>query len=650
MKQDERDVAVLRSLVIDEINAANSGHPGMALDVAPALYVLYHDFLKADPKDPAWQNRDRFVLSSGHNSALLYALLHLAGYGITVDDLKSFRQLGSKTPGHPECDLTPGVDATSGPLGLGLAQAVGMALAEEKIRASYPEGEKLCSHRTYCLLGDGCLEEGISQEAISFAGLQRLSKLTFIYDENQSTLDEPTSVSMRDDTRKRFESAHWDVFEVYDPNDLDEIRSAYSKALESTLPSLVILHSQIGYGTPLAGSHKCHGSPLGAEMGEKAKAFYGFDEGAFVIPEDVYESFRGSFAKRGRKAHEDDEISASSYEKEHPSEYAVYRASLKRDLSSFAMSDPDLSPKPESTRNASGRFLASLSKAVPFLFGGSADVAGSVKTALPGERNFLPESRDGRNLAYGIREFLMSGVLSGMALHKGLIPYGGAFLVFADYMRYGFRMASLEKAPAIFLLSHDSIAVGEDGPTHEPIETLSSLRLIPGLRVLRPADAKETFAAWRMALESQNEPFALILSRQDLPNLERSSLKGVKEGAYAVYGGDRPTKAILASGSEVSLAIEAAKILEKQGTERVRVISVPEFAGLSRLSKESLKSLLGVEREKTYALEMGSPDLWYRYTDKVYGIDRFGASGKADEVLAAYGFTAEKVAEWISEN
>jgi len=645
---DSLSIAVLRALLIDEINTAKSGHPGMALDIAPALFALYKYFLVADPEHPEWFNRDRFVLSSGHNSALLYALLHLCGYGISIDDLKAFRQLGSRTPGHPEIGVTPGVDATSGPLGQGIAQAVGMAMAEKKIAASYPEGERLCSHFTYCLCGDGCLEEGISQEAISLAGKMRLNKLILIYDANLSTLDEPTKESMDEDVKLRFMASKWNVLEVKDGNDADSIASAIAKARKSaSSPTLIVAHTKIGYGTSLEGSHLCHGAPLGEEEGKKAKAFYGYDEAPFGVPGKVYDNLSASFGKRGKEAYMAYQKNLEEYRLEYPEAYDDFIRSLNRDVAAYSFEDPVILDKNESTRSASGRFLNALVKAVPFTFGGSADVASSVKTAIKGEKNFSSDEPNAKNIAFGIREFIMASASNGIALHKGLLPYCGSFMIFSDYMRSAIRMSALEDLPVIYLLSHDSLAVGEDGPTHEPVEQLSSLRLIPGLRVYRPADARETFAAWRIALQNKEGPIAIVLSRQDLPNLSDSSYDGVTKGAYLIKKAENPTISLLASGSEVSLAFEAASSLEKEG-ERVDIVSVPEFKGIEKMSEEEQKSLFRVPYEKRFAIEMGSPDLWYRYAKHVKGVSSFGSSGKAKDVLSAYGFDINAVAAWIS--
>lgn len=646
---DALAISALRSLVIDETNLAKSGHPGMALDVAPAMYALYKKCLVSDPKHPAWFNRDRFILSSGHNSALLYAMLHIAGFDLGMEDLKKFRQLGSKTPGHPEIGVTAGVDATSGPLGQGLAQAVGFAMAERKIANSYPEGERLCSHFTYCLCGDGCLEEGISQEAISLAGKLRLNKLILIYDANESTLDEPTSVSMDEDTKLRFASAKWNVLEVKDGNNYEEVVNALQKAKTSTLfPSVIILHTKIGYGTALEGSHLSHGAPLGEEKGLLAKKFYHYDYPAFTVPPSVYEEMKTSFGKRGNDAYEAYMKDLESYKEKYPEAYRDFENALKRNVLAYPFENPPLLEK-ESTRNASGRFLNTLVKKVPFTFGGSADVASSVKTALKDEKTFSATEKGAKNIAFGIREFEMAAAINGMNLHGGVFPYGGSFLVFSDYMRNAIRMSALEDLPTIYLFSHDSLAVGEDGPTHEPVEQVSSLRLIPNLRVYRPADSFETFVSWRIAMENKKGPIALILTRQDLPALPIQNEEGVRKGAYLVKEGKKPNLTFLASGSEVSLALEVSKMLEKDGYD-IDVVSVPEFGGLAKMSEEERAKLLRTPYEKRFAFEMGSPDLWYRYAKNVKGVTRFGASGKAEDVLEAYGFTAQKVYLWVKEN
>lgn len=643
---DTLAVNSMRALVLDMVNKANSGHPGMALDIAPALYVLYRDFVVADPKRKDFFSRDRFILSSGHNSDLLYSLLHLAGYNVSIEDLKSFRQLGSLTPGHPEVGRTDGVEATAGPLGQGVAQSVGFALAEEAIRAQYKEGERLCSHYTYVLCGDGCLEEGISQEAISFAGLQGLEKLILIYDQNQSTLDGPTSMSMVEDERKRFEASGWRTLEVKDGNDLNEIASALTKAKKPCgKPTMILVHTQIGYGSPLQGNHKCHGSPLGEEMTKATKAFLHYDYPAFEIDPRVYARFEETFQARGKRAYNKYRRSLKSYKAEYPEEYERFQKALKGDLSDYTLAIPsDL--KTDASRNTSGKALVELNKKIPFLMGGSADVASSTKTSIPGDPSFSKEHREGRNINFGIREFEMASVQNGMLLHGGLRTYVGSFFVFVDYMRAAVRMASLEKLPAIYVLTHDSLAVGEDGPTHEPIEQLESLRAQPNIVVLRPADALETYASWNLAISSLDHPTCLILSRQNLPLLAKSSEAGVKKGAYVVYEHEKDALEVLASGSEVSLAIDSAKLLESEGIN-VKVVSVPSFELFEKQTKAYKKSVLTLPRSRRVGLEMATGTSYYKYCDNVYGMKTFGDSAPAEALLKHYGFTKETFAEYL---
>lgn len=647
MKLDSVDtlaIASLRALVIDITNRAKSGHPGMALDIAPVEYLLYRNFLVSDPKDPKWFNRDRFVLSSGHTSALLYSILFEAGFDLTMDDLKNFRQWGSLTPGHPEVGLTAGVDATSGPLGQGISQAVGVALAERTIRSSYVEGEKLCSHKTYCLCGDGDLEEGLSQEAISFAGLQKLNNLILIYDANGSTLDSPTDVSLVEDEKKRFEASHWRVFEVEDGNDLEAINEALEKSLTpANAPTLIIVHTRIGYGSPLEGNHKVHGAPLGEEMGEKTKEFFHYDYPEFSFPDEVKNRLIETFAKRGELARKSYIEGLKAYSESHPEDYKKFMVATSGniDLSLF----PKTTYKDNASRSSNGDIIAHLGESYPFIIGGSADVAGSVKTAIPNDPGCNASHPEGRNLSFGIREFQMAGTMNGILLHSGLRAYAGCFLIFSDYLKAAIRMSSLEHLPAIYLFSHDSLAVGEDGPTHEPIEQLAGLRAIPGVDVIRPADEKETYAAWKLALKSTDHPTCLILSRQGLPLLT-SSEEGVEKGAYIILKKDNPALELLASGSEVSLALKAADLLSKEGIE-VEVVSFPSWYLFSKQEETYQNSVLHLERSKRLYIEMSSEVGLYRYADNVYGIDRFGASAPADKVLDEYGFTPEKLAEKV---
>ena len=642
---DKQAVAAIRALVIDEINQANSGHPGMALDAAPALYALYRDHLVADPEHPDWSNRDRFVLSSGHASSLLYAILHCAGYDLSMDDLKAFRQLGSKTPGHPEVGHTPGVDATSGPLGQGIAQAVGMAIAEKAIRNQYPDGEKIMSHYTYCLCGDGDLEEGISQEAISLAGHLRLNKLIVIYDQNGSTLDGPTSDSLSEAVKLRFLASEWNVLEVRNGNNINKISSAIAKAKKSSVyPTLIIMKTIIGYGSINQGSHKTHGTPLGEEDGNHAKSVYGATWDKFTVPEEVYELFRNTFKARGAAAYAAYANQLAEYGKYHPEEQKTFLSAFKRELPELPKRDyKDLTK--EATRKSSGAMLALYRSAVSYCIGGSADVAGSTNTDVKGVKPF-PEGTDMR---YGIREFAMASAQNGILLHGGLISYCACFLVFSDYMKNAIRMAALERLPAIYLFTHDSLAVGEDGPTHQPVEQLTGLRAIPNLNVIRPADAKEVEGAYRLAFESKDGPTAIVLSRQALPLLEKTDPSKVAKGAYPVLSPKRGSKAdcsIIAAGSEVSLAIEAANELIKRGYV-MEVISAPCLELLEENPAYKNK-LFSTPYAKRVSLEMGSTLGWGRYAKWNIGVDEFGASGKAEAVLDEYGFTPMKIADKIA--
>lgn len=644
--QDEKSINSIRCLLLDEIQKANSGHPGMALDIAPAMYVLFKYHLIADPKHPSWINRDRFVLSSGHNSALLYAMLHVAGYDLTMDDLKEFRQLNSRTPGHPEYGVTSGVDATAGPLGQGIAQAVGMAMAEEKLRASYPEGERIMNHYTYCLCGDGCLEEGISQEAISFAGHQKLAKLILLYDQNTSTLDGPTSNSMSEDVRKRFEAAEWNTLEVADGNDVSKINEALFEAKKSSKPTMILLHTFIGYGTSNQGSSKTHGAPLKKEDYEASEERFVKGYLPFHVDEDVYQDLKDSFAKRGEETFEAYEMEKKAYASKYPAQYRDFENGFERNINDYSIVSPELKES-ESTRNASERFLLEMVNKLPFSFGGSADVASSVKTNIPGDPGFSPEHRNAKNINFGIREFLMAASQNGMLLHGGLVTYVGSFMVFSDYFKNAIRMASLEKVPAIFLLSHDSIAVGEDGPTHEPIEQLAALRTIPGLDTIRPCDDREMFGAWKLALASKDHPTALILTRQNLPLEENSSEEKVAQGAYLISKASKDAQyEIIASGSEVSLAISVQKVLAEKGIY-LDVISMPSTNRFDLLSKEEQAKILTLPRNKRIALEMASGATWYKYADHVISLDEFGRSAPANEVLKFFGFTPEEITKKV---
>lgn len=648
-KIDELSVATIRSLCIDIINKANSGHPGMALGSAPILYTLWTRHLVADPKDPEWFNRDRFVLSAGHASSLLYTMLHLSGYEVSLDDLKQFRQLGSLTPGHPEYHWTKGVDATSGPLGQGIAQAVGMAIAEESVRANYPDGEKIMNHYTYVLCGDGCLQEGISQEAISLAGHQKLNKLILFYDANQVTLDGALDLSFSEQVKARFIASEWNVLEVADGNDIEAIDKAIVEAKKNKeKPTMILIHTVIGYGSAKQGTSKVHGSPLGAEDGKHAKVeVYGFDHPDFFIPEEVKEQFEKTFIARGTKAHEDYLKAFETYSTKHKDDAARFESLINLSVDGYL---PKVMPEfvagsSTSTRVASGKALNAYMLNLPNLIGGSADVAGSVMTKLDGGIDFTPSHREGHNVNWGIREFAMASAQNGMLLHGGLRTYVGCFAVFADYMKAAIRMAALSHLPAIYLFSHDSIAVGEDGPTHQPIEQLAMLRSIPNMRVIRPCDERETYAAWYEALKSTKTPTALILSRQNLPLMEGSSAEGLSKGAYIVSKESKKAQLeLIATGSEVSLAVEAQKLLKEEGID-VRVISMPSWELFAEQSEEYKKSVLSLDWDKRVSVEMLSTFGWDRYAKHHMGIDTFGASAPAKNVIAKFEFTPAKLVE-----
>ena len=632
-------IGAMRSLVIDMTNKAKSGHPGMALDIAPAVYALFHDHLISDPRHPNWENRDRFVLSSGHNSAVLYAILHLAGYNLCMDDLKSFRQLGSKTPGHPEVGVTEGVDASGGPLGQGIAQAVGMAMAEKAIRAQYPGCESFFSHYTYCLCGDGCLEEGISQEAISLAGLNRLEKLILIYDANGATLDGPTTDSLTENVRLRFLASEWNVIEVENGNDHVAVSKAIRKAKKNkAYPTVIIVKTKIGYGTSKEGSHKCHGSPLGEEDGASAKANYKYDYPAFTVPKDVYVEMTAEFGMRGERAYLAAQEAKKAFGAEHPELLKRFEDGFARNYEDYRVAWPEFEVgKAEATRVSSGKCLNALHDALPFTFGGSADVASSTMTMIKGEPRFGFEHPEGRDVHWGIREFAMAAACNGIALHGGLVPYCSAFFVFSDYMKPAMRLSALQELPVIYLLTHDSIAVGEDGPTHQPIEQFAMLRSIPNLDLFRPCDGVETIAAYQHALRRKRGPTALVLSRQNLPVLEQSSIEKALRGGYLIREDKKASYLLLATGSEVAPCVAIANQLAEKGVH-VAVVSLPCVEEFLRQDKEYVDSVLFLPREKRISVEMASTFGWGDLAAHHLGIDTFGLSAKQGDIIAHFGF------------
>jgi len=648
---DKLSISAIRALCIDIVNKAKSGHPGMALGSAPILYTLWTRHLLADPRNPNWFNRDRFVLSSGHASALLYSMLHISGYPLSMDDLKSFRQLGSLTPGHPEYKHTLGVDATSGPLGQGIGQAVGMAMAERAVAAQYVEGKKICSHYTYALCGDGCLEEGLSQEAISLAGHLKLNKLILFYDANNVTLDGGLDLSFSESVKLRFKASNWNVLEINDGNDVDAIDEAISKAKQSkNKPTLILVHTIIGFGSPKQGTNKVHGNPLGEEDGAIAKANYGYDYPLFTVPKEVYEHFKNTFAKRGEEAFNAYTNTYNIWKENHPKAASVLENAINGEVSNYFKKEPKFDPSDkDASRNASGKCLNELYNKIPFLMGGSADVAGSVMTKITDGITFTSKTPKGRNINFGIREFAMCCAQNGMLLHGGLKTYVGSFFVFADYMKNGIRMAALSKLPAIYLFSHDSIAVGEDGPTHQPIEQLAMLRSIPNMNVIRPCDSRETYAAWERALKSEETPTAIILSRQSLPLLN-SKYHEVEKGAYVISKeAKRVDATLVATGSEVNLAIEAQKVLKDQGID-VRVISMPSWFDFENQPIEYKKSIFGTSKDKVFAIEMLSSFGWYKYADHVMSVDTFGVSAPAKDAINKFGFTVDNVVKFVKES
>ena len=653
MKKTKLSIACIRSLVIDITNKAKSGHPGMAIGSAPILYTLYTRHLKADPEHPNWINRDRFVLSAGHVSSLLYTILHLCSYNIKMDDLMRFRQLKSITPGHPEYRLTDGVDATSGPLGQGIAQAVGLALAETSLKRTYAGFEKVIDHYTYCLVGDGCLEEGISQEAISFAGKNKLNKLIVLYDSNKVTLDGTLDLSSTEDTKKRFEACSWNVLEVKDGNDVESIDKAILRAKASReKPTLIIVNTVIGQGSKFEGTCKVHGAPLGEEDGLIAKKSYGYDYSPFFVPQEVYDDFASSFNKRAKASYNEWLRKYNLFKRKYPAEATKFESTEKNDISSFVFKDiPEFDENlKEATRVTSGNILNLLHTTVPNLIGGSADVASSVKTGIKGGVDYSPTSRNGKNINFGIREFAMAAIQNGILLHGGLRSYAGSFLVFSDYLKPAIRIAALSHLPAVYLFSHDTIALGEDGSTHQPIEHLAMLRSIPTVEVYRPCDAREVAASYVNAFSQSDHPICIILSRQNLPLLQGSKNNDIFKGGYIISKelGEKPDLTIIATGSEVSLAIEAQKELRINGLD-VRVVSMPCIERFFLQDPTYIKNVLGVSYEKRIVVEMLSSFGLHKLAPHVMGIDTFGLSAPASDLVKYYGFTKEELIRRIRE-
>ncbi len=658
---DELCVNTIRTLSMDAIQKANSGHPGAPMGLAPAAYTLWKCFLKHNSKNPEWIDRDRFVLSGGHASMLLYSLLYLSGYDLSLDDIKNFRQWGSKTPGHPEFGHTPGVETTTGPLGQGIANAVGMALAERHVAAIFNRSDyEIIDHYTYIMCGDGDLMEGIAAEAASFAGHMGLGKLICIYDDNKISIEGNTDITFTEDVALRFKAYNWHVTKVEDGNNLSDIHKAIKEArAETTKPSLIVLRTNIAFGSPnKQDSAEAHGAPLGEEEIRLTKKNLGWNENvSFYVPEQVLKMF-GECIGKGKKAESIWKEKFEKYCSKYPDLSKKLNDSLNNSLNEgWDANLPDFSKNegPVATRVASGKILNAIAENIPYLIGGSADLAPSNKTIIESSHDFQKNMFDGRNIRFGVREHAMGGIMSGMVLHKGLRPYGGTFLVFADYMRPAIRLAGLMKLPVIYIFTHDSIAVGEDGPTHQPVEHIASLRAIPGLTVIRPADATETIEAWRLAVQTTDGPVALILSRQKLPVIDRtiySSADKLVNGAYILSDSDgKPDIILIATGSEVHIALEAGKILEEKGVS-VRVVSMPSWELFEKTSQEYKDKVLLPDVTIRIAVEAGISMGWERYAGSngvVIGINEFGASAPGNIVMEKFGFTSGNIVQKATE-
>jgi transketolase len=659
MTQDRLDqlcINTIRTLAMDAVQKANSGHPGMPMGTAPMAYVLWTRFLKHNPANPHWPDRDRFVLSAGHGSMLLYSLLHLSGYDLPLEELQNFRQWGSRTPGHPEHGLTPGVETTTGPLGQGFANGVGMAIAERFLAERFNRpGLAIVDHYTYAIVSDGDLMEGVASEAASLAGHLGLGKLIYLYDDNHISIEGNTDLAFTEDVEHRFEAYGWHVQRVEDGNDLAAIATAIEAAQAATeQPSLIMVRTHIAYGSPgKQDTAAAHGAPLGEEEVQRTKENLGWPtEPPFYIPNEALTHFRAG-AERGRAWEAAWQARFEGYATEHPQLAAEWQTAMNGQLPTGWDADlPNFVPAdgPVATRQVSGQVLNAIAPYVPTLLGGSADLAPSNNTLLKQYGDISGDDFGGRNLHFGVREHAMGSIANGMALHGGLVPYTGTFLVFSDYMRPPIRLAALMGLPVIFIFTHDSVWLGEDGPTHQPIEQLAALRAIPGLIVLRPADAAETVEAWRVALTHRDGPVALALTRQKLPVLDRTELAdadGVARGAYVLAdaGDGRPDIILIATGSEVHLALEAHGQLARQGV-KARVVSMPSWELFDQQPQTYQDRVLPPTVTARLAIEAGVPQGWHRYVGpagEVIGLDRFGASAPYKTLMERFGFTAENI-------
>lgn len=639
---------------MDAVQAANSGHPGMPMGMADAAYVLWTKFLKHNPRNPRWYNRDRFILSAGHGSMLLYSLLHLSGYEVSLDEIKKFRQLGSITPGHPEFGLTPGVETTTGPLGQGFGTGVGMAIAEAFMAETFNKDEfNLVDHYIYAIVSDGDLMEGISHEAASLAGHLKLGKLIYLYDSNKISIDGSTDLAFTDDTDKRFEAYGWDV-QIIDGHNHEEIENAIKNAQSADRPSLIECKTHIGFGSPnKQGTAASHGAPLGDEEIRLTKKNLGIDpDKTFHVPKDVEQEMRKAI-DLGREWEEKWKAVLDDYEKVHPVDGVTFKKFVSRTLPDNwdeVLPEFESDAKGMATRKSSGEVLNHISKHIYNLVGGSADLTGSNNTELTEESIFSATNRTGRNLHYGVREHAMAAALNGMALDGAIIPYGGTFLVFSDYNKPAIRIAALSEIPSIFVFTHDSIGLGEDGPTHQPVEHLAALRAIPNVNVLRPADANETAYCWKAAIEKYDGPSTLILTRQAQPTLDRTvyaSAKGAEKGAYILKKekGEHSDLILIATGSEVHLALEASVILESEGVS-VRVVSMPCVELFEQQDDDYKKSVLPPSVKKRISIEAATTLGWHKWVGSeglAIGLDRFGESAPYKDVFEQLGFTKENI-------
>ncbi len=643
----EKSIQTLRFLGTDMVNKANSGHPGIVLGGASAVYELFHNHLMANPEKPEWFNRDRFFLAAGHGSALLYSILHLTGYDIKIDDLKEFRQLDSLTPGHPEFGHTPGIDSTTGPLGQGVAMAVGNALAESYLAAKFNRDNlKVIDHHTYVLCGDGDLQEGVTLESMSLAGRLKLNKLVILFDSNDIQLDGPTNKANSDNIEMKVKSMNWEYRIVDKPNDIATLGNILDEVKNSDKPVFIEVKSIIGYGASAQGTSSTHGSPIGLAESKAMRARMNYHYDTFEIPEEVYTDFSESFGKRGKAAFENWERTLDKYKVEHLEEYHKLLNIINKNLNvnfDEVIPQADIGTK-EATRNTIGKLIPILSQKLPEMIGGSADLTASTKVkGVDGDFDF--DRRTGRNINFGVREHAMAAIVNGMTLHH-LKAFSGGFFVFSDYMKPAIRLSALMSLPSIYIFTHDSVAVGEDGPTHEPVEQLAMFRTTPNLNTFRPANANETRFAFRYALTSKDKPSVIVLTRQNTTVTHQVTYEQFKTGAYIAKDLDNYEAILIATGSEVELALAVQEQLKNVNNIYVRVVSMPSVELFLSQPKEIQNRVLPDTCNKRLAIEMGASLTWYRFANDVYGIDRFGKSAKPNDVLESLGFTVDKICEY----